>query len=300
MAAALQAKHLVCSNLPDLHYGTDLAGSSTTHGLEYQGVLGYWAEFESQVRSSFLSQTWAQDTLTHEDTSKDPGRLSLSKEHYACGNKYSVQGRFAQNVGQVMSAVFESLGMNILFGDSKTCSTECGIGGKLPDFVMITKEGNLLALGQGETPWTLPLDARMKHELNIRHILGKYSHPTSRQTIFLKMEKDPKSGKLVLWHSNVIEHSTKYVEVPDDPPPTPKDFHNKVSLRECFLYIGKQITPISQNLDRHLVVETRLSNIVGNYAKAYMCGVDFEYIDDNDAIPSPSRKVRTFRAESTV
>lgn len=99
MSISLKAKDLVHSKLPDIRLGKYKTTSDSTHNLEFKGTLGYWSNFELEVREVTLSQGWNRDDLGHLSTANDPGRFYLSKEHYVCGDEYSVQGRFSQNVG---------------------------------------------------------------------------------------------------------------------------------------------------------------------------------------------------------
>ncbi|RFU29385.1 hypothetical protein B7463_g6962, partial [Scytalidium lignicola] len=65
---------------------------------------------------------------------------------------------------------------------------------------------------------------------------------TYDQTMFFKQEQHPKEkDKWVLWHSDVISHSTKSTEVGNNHAKEPRSYHGKVSVRECFLFLGKKI-----------------------------------------------------------
>ncbi|KAL1998285.1 hypothetical protein VTN02DRAFT_6463 [Thermoascus thermophilus] len=65
----------------------------------------------------------------------------------------------------------------------------------------------------------------------------KYAFLTTYdQTIFLKQEPHPtKQSQWALWHSNVISHTTASEEV--DPKAKFDAYRNRVSLRECFLFL---------------------------------------------------------------
>ncbi|KAK2760838.1 hypothetical protein FQN54_002077 [Arachnomyces sp. PD_36] len=299
MSIPVKARDLVRSKLPDLRIGDHKTKSDSTHALEFQGMLGYWANFELEVRKSTLSQQWSADDLAHQTTAQQPSRYYLSREHYMCGDEYSVQGRFGQNIGHVMSAVFGSLGFDVRLGDFKSCSPDVKIDGKVPDFVLATKSGKLLATGEGKTPWVHFLDDDILVETDLRHALGQVARymitaelifgflTTYQQTIFLKLEKDPKSGAMVLWHSNVINGNSIYAEA-DRSDNTPRAYHNKVTLRECFLFIAKQVVLSSRYSGNysHYVQKRRKSRNAGHGGK------NFGYISDIESIQPPAVQKR--------
>lgn len=72
-----------------------------------------------------------------------------------------------------MSAVFGSLGIDALFGDFKICGPDTGIKNKVPDFVLATEDGILLAVGEGKTPWAHELHEDILGEWDLRHALGE-------------------------------------------------------------------------------------------------------------------------------
>ncbi|PGH13628.1 hypothetical protein AJ80_06260 [Polytolypa hystricis UAMH7299] len=299
MAVELTARHLVCSSFPRLLYGPAQTKSDSVQPLEFRGTLGYWSEFESEVRESTLSQIWTNEVLDHESTS--PGRCYLSQEHYACGDEYSVQGRFGQNLGQVMSAVFKALNLDIRIGDCKTYPGDA-IGTsksqKLPDFVLITERGTLLAVGEAKTPWVHKFDEYLRDQINVRWALGqvasymienrlKFGFLTSyAKTIFLKLEKEPGSETFVLWHSDTIRSDTKFIQVPITDSTLARDFRNKVTTRECFLYIGKQMV---SHTGAQLIKYNRGLD-VSKRPKSRNAGISnpsFRYISDNNSNPAP-------------
>ena len=114
---------------------------------------------------------------------------------------------------------------------------------------------------------------------------------TYGQTFFLRLEWEPRSEQWILWHSNVISGSARYVDVPSEPKPTKVDFHGKVTLRECFLFIGTKIARHSQQPGRHLVGCAVPDSLVGDYPKSHNVGVskaNFRYISDDKSIKTPA------------
>lgn len=176
----LQAEDLVRLKLPDILQAPNTTVSQSTQNFEFTGTLGYWSNFEREVRKSTLSQKWTPHILTHQPGGVLPSPFYLTKEHYLCGDEYSIQGRFGQNVGQVMSAVFGSLGMDAGFADFKGCGAAMGKNEKVPDYSVITQNGLLLTAGEVKTPWAHALDDDLGSEFDLRRTLGECHHQPSQ------------------------------------------------------------------------------------------------------------------------
>ncbi|KAF7596550.1 hypothetical protein BBP40_000950 [Aspergillus hancockii] len=69
------------------------------------------------------------------------------------GVKLSLLGRFNGNVGQVVSAVCGAFGLDLRFADFKACKDNSLTGGKIPDVVCMTSQGELRIIGEVKTPW---------------------------------------------------------------------------------------------------------------------------------------------------
>lgn len=64
---------------------------------------------------------------------------------------------------------------------------------------------------------------------------------TYNQIMFFRQEPHPtKKGKWVLCHSPVIEHNTKYEDVPKGKSDDPTQYRGRVTLTECFLHLAKE------------------------------------------------------------
>lgn len=61
---------------------------------------------------------------------------------------------------------------------------------------------------------------------------------TYNETIFLRQDVHPVTGKWMLWHSNVIHHTTASEDVQGD---NPENYFGKVSVRECFVYLAMMV-----------------------------------------------------------
>ncbi|GKZ31237.1 hypothetical protein AbraIFM66950_011530 [Aspergillus brasiliensis] len=263
MATALDARALTRSPIPDLLVGLSTTSTVTTHNLEYKAGLVHWNTFEKEVRQVFDSTQWNQqrEILAYAPANSRASPNNTWNEQLFCGDEYSVLARFGQNVGHVMTSVFQSLGVSARFGDFKAC-TGSSIVNKVPDVALLTGSGGLRIVGEAKTPWKHDLRAAFQDQYQLRHILGqlaRYMHEakikygfltTYKQTIFLKQAPHPdkqKRGQMALWHSNVISHNTPSAEV--DPRGDFTRYKGRVSLRECFLFLGKMAndSPMCEN-----------------------------------------------------
>lgn len=123
----------------------------------------------------------------------------------------------------------------------------------------------------------------------------KYAFLTTyRRTIFLKLGKVEGKEKLVLWHSNPIRNDVGYVEVPSQQGPVPTAYHNKVTIRECFMFLGTQIAPSSNDRGRHKPqMGCVVSDYVREWRKSRAAGVSkkkFEYISDVEGVTPPAHR----------
>ncbi|GLB05897.1 hypothetical protein AtubIFM57258_001190 [Aspergillus tubingensis] len=260
MATALDARTLVCSPIPNLLEGPSTTTSVTTQDLEYKAKLIHWNTFEKEVRQVFDSIHWDQqrEILAYAPANSSNSPNNTWNEQLFCGDEHSVVARFNQNVGHVMTSVFQSLGLSSRFGDFKACK-DSTLANKVPDVVLLTDGGRLRIVGEAKTPWKHVLKDAFEDQYKLRHILGqlarylygaqiKYGFLTTyRETIFVKQEPYPnkeKGGQMALWHSDVIKHTTRSANFDPD-----GDFKGCVSLRQCFLFMGKMATesPVCEN-----------------------------------------------------
>jgi hypothetical protein len=92
-------------------------------------------------------------------------------EQVAVGDEISVVGRFQQHVGQVMSAVYQSLGMDIRMGDCKISILPQDT--KVPDIVLVGPDASVRAVGEAKTPWMHSiLDAMSGGDHLFRNMIG--------------------------------------------------------------------------------------------------------------------------------
>lgn len=160
---------MVRQRLPDLRVGPDTTKSSALHSLRFVGALEAWPDFEEQVWTAYRSHRWRHRVLAHY-TRGNPITY-LTREYVAVGDEHGVQGRFGQHVGQVMSAILESQGMDLVFGDFK-CTTDDYKG--VPDVACFDSAGSSKIVGELKTDW---IDAHnlieaLRFEERLRVVLG--------------------------------------------------------------------------------------------------------------------------------
>ncbi|KAE8329912.1 hypothetical protein BDV39DRAFT_202490 [Aspergillus sergii] len=168
----------------------------------------------------------------------------MPNEHVHVGDEAGVQGRFANNVGQVIGTICSTASVDIRFADYKS-TDDTIMSGEVSDVVLITTSGSMRIVGEMKTLWVVALDleaATLPHdEAHLRHILGQIAGymkssdrnygfmSTYEETIYLTQEF--KRGSWTLFHSRPIHHFTKRESARG------LDLTNKVSLRECFWFL---------------------------------------------------------------
>jgi hypothetical protein len=170
---SLTAKELVEDRLPDLRRGLSSTHHQAWHDIYYVGRLGSWTSFEKAVRKAKVSMQLNGNVLGCTIPNPQQHNYHLSKEQLLCGDEASVQARFQQNVGHVMTAVYYSLGINARFADA-AASTDADLGG-IPDIVCLDESGKTLMVGEVKTPWEHNLATTWSHDLALRKALGKLS-----------------------------------------------------------------------------------------------------------------------------
>ncbi|KAF3483727.1 uncharacterized protein GIQ15_03051 [Arthroderma uncinatum] len=143
-------KGLIEARMPDLVYGPGCTKHKSTHATYFVSRLGEWTGFEKEVKDTFESLPWTQETLDF--SAKKLPKHNMSQERLRCGDEHSVLARFGQNAGAVVSCVLASLGKDICFADAKAC-IDSTLGTAVPDIVMMTEPGELLVVGEAKTPW---------------------------------------------------------------------------------------------------------------------------------------------------
>lgn len=177
---AQTAKTVVKQSCPNLALGLNRTSSSAFHVKDFVGTLCQWTNFEVDVENTCSSFNWTplRAILSHRPKGT-PGVAYLSNEHVVCGDETGVQGRFQNNVGQVISAALRAAGQSVAFGDYKASPPSLGLGQKVPDVVCFsTIPASLLVVGEVKTPWvpSHSLVLQSATDKGLRRILGEQTH----------------------------------------------------------------------------------------------------------------------------
>lgn len=177
----------VRERLPGLLLGNYGTTSSALHNITFAGVLEEWTGFEANVIAEFRSHEWSSSSRTLYNKPRGfVSPSSLRNEHVVVGDETGVQGRWQENVGQVMSAVYHDQRLSLTIGDFRASSSKYG---KIPDIACMTgvpqpgqqpgRPGppghDLRFVGELKVPWVQEhkLSDAMGDEKLFRHILGK-------------------------------------------------------------------------------------------------------------------------------
>ncbi|KAI9763360.1 MAG: hypothetical protein M1840_000552 [Geoglossum simile] len=223
-------KSLTWSPLPSLlvteGYST-VNESASIFKMAPQQLL-VWKDFEASVKA-------VADACLGSQTQYIPPQTE--KEVIHIGNEQGLMARFGQNVGHVMSEVYESCSLPIFFADYQAGKTHADAQShnNVPDLILMDDQHLIRAVGEGKTYWTRKLSgedlvaraiwlgqlARYMDDLRMRY--GFYT--TYNVTIFLRRTSDT-----TFEESPPIFHCTAS---------TDHGGKDNMSVRECFLYLAK-------------------------------------------------------------
>ncbi|KAI9782255.1 MAG: hypothetical protein M1839_005369 [Geoglossum umbratile] len=184
-----------------------------------------WKNFEADVRENANASLGSQTQIIPTQT---------EREIVHVGNESGLMGRFGQNIGHVMSEVYQFCNLPINFADYQAGKNDVKHN-NIPDWILIDDQHGIRAVGEGKTFWTkklaetkrLPLAewlgqlARYMDDLQLRY--GFYT--TYSVTVFLRRASDT-----TFEVSPPIHYSTVSSE---------KGGKDDISVRECFLYLAK-------------------------------------------------------------
>lgn len=169
---SIHAKEAIKSPVPQLRIGLRHTSSNAIHLLDFVGDLAPWHAFTTNAWTFNREKNWDahQSTLGHRPKGEMP--LYGGIEHVVVGDETGVQGRFAENVGQVLTQVCRAFGLDLSFGDYKA-TTDWSVDG-VPDSVCMTSARALRILGEVKTPWVkshrfysvvMPMSGRFRRQL---------------------------------------------------------------------------------------------------------------------------------------
>ncbi|KAJ5815658.1 hypothetical protein N7474_007435 [Penicillium riverlandense] len=146
-----RAKNVVDERLPPLKRGPKSTTSSALHQIKYAGRLEQWITFQKEVTEAVNQQEWHQHPgIVGYGPSGQPGHHNVAHEQVCVGDETGVQGRFQQNVGQAMSAVFSSQSYDLRFADFKCSASSYS---RTPDSIIMDSQGSIKAVGELKAPW---------------------------------------------------------------------------------------------------------------------------------------------------
>ncbi|RAK90829.1 hypothetical protein BO79DRAFT_280995 [Aspergillus costaricaensis CBS 115574] len=174
-ATELRAEDLVQFHIPELRIGDRRTISDSTHNIEYLATLVRWNTFEQEVRQAFEGIQWPthREVLAYEPPRNATGN-NTCHEQLLCGDEHTTVARFGQNVGHIMTSVFQTMRLDARFGDFKTCS-DAEVGGKVPDIVLVDDTGKLKVIGEAKTPWmhNIQLQVDQTGQKTLRRYIAK-------------------------------------------------------------------------------------------------------------------------------
>ncbi|OJI91308.1 hypothetical protein ASPTUDRAFT_52982 [Aspergillus tubingensis CBS 134.48] len=225
----LNAQDLVLQALPTLQIGPGHTTSSAIHKVSFTGKMRPWDNFVSDVESLCNAFQWKGNRVANTDSAPLPHHLS--REQISVGDETGAQGRFHQNVGQVMGGVFLSEGLDIKFGDFKSCVLD-EVYNRVPDSVMRRAAGSPLAVGEMKSPWVSShriRDTLLAGQIAryMRDLKLKYAYLSNYEEAMFFCQNDPLGAhQTELLYSDVIDFSNRAVT------------GSSVTIRQCFFYVG--------------------------------------------------------------
>ncbi|OQD84253.1 hypothetical protein PENANT_c013G11003 [Penicillium antarcticum] len=229
--------------LPPLCVGGNHTTTSTINLERYLGNLSPWKDFFDDVKAFEPEYGWSRRILRPALKSRptDP-------ELFVVGDEHGIQGRFQQQVGQVVGAVLDVQEVEIAFADFKAAdiSTIYPEYSHVPDVALIstnrTTFHHLKAIGELKTPWVRAhsllkcvedkrwlgslLGQCIGYMLDLRVMHGFMS--SYGETIFLRQVSN--GNEWVIEYSPTVESSfVGSNEARGEEPP---------SVRECFMYLS--------------------------------------------------------------
>lgn len=169
------ASNVLQAHLPDLSVGKYHTTSPAFHKIQFVGTLVQWTTFETDVINAIRPfQTQLERRIISHETRFNVSEYYLSKEHIQVGDEHGVQGRYQQNLGQVVTAALRVGGVVEKFADYKASSST---GSKLvPDIAIIgTITYDLHVVGEVKVPWVTEHDLSniAPGSLEFKTVLGK-------------------------------------------------------------------------------------------------------------------------------
>jgi hypothetical protein len=142
-------KTITWSSLPSLQYTKNYSTrNESTSGfrMTIEQVVD-WKNFEADVRENANASLGSQTQIIPTQT---------EREIVHVGNESGLMGRFGQNIGHVMSEVYQFCNLPINFADYQAGKNNVKHN-NIPDWILIDGQHGIRAVGEGKTFWTKKL-----------------------------------------------------------------------------------------------------------------------------------------------
>lgn len=163
------AKQIISAKIPDLKMAEVQTVSMAFHHIDIVAPIKPWPAFEKEVRTKVENTKLPAEILLQEPAGP-MSALYIAREHYACSDEGDIQGRFNHNVSNVMTAMYQSKGLQCMFSSGHATNTNCE---GLPDIVLVANSNAQARLvGEFKTPWMHDLAEFMNLPHTRRRCLG--------------------------------------------------------------------------------------------------------------------------------
>jgi hypothetical protein len=152
MAIELNAQQLTELRLPNLLYGPLQTTSNSIHPLEFKAALVHWKNLKKKFAKNSYQPNRAQKSLGMLLLTLKVIQIIFIMSKYIAAMSIVLWPRFGQNIGHIMIAVYQSLNINIRFGDCKA-SSDSSLEGTVPDIIILNNAGQIKSVGELKTPW---------------------------------------------------------------------------------------------------------------------------------------------------
>ncbi|RFU35279.1 hypothetical protein B7463_g1019, partial [Scytalidium lignicola] len=200
-------------------------------------------------RCGVVNDDYSSDNLLWDDVNKKCYFVDFKSWSQASSlnewNERSLKGWFLQELEEVPGGG----GWLLKFGDFASCNHQGVV--RTPDIACLADDGGIRVVGEVKTPWCHDLTGAMQDPAKRQKWLGQIAEymwstrckygfmSTYEETVFIMQDVDFNDAtRYALYSSNIIRHNTKSQKVRG---PIAAVYENKVSLRECFLFLSLEI-----------------------------------------------------------
>ncbi|KAL4965810.1 uncharacterized protein BDV14DRAFT_172087 [Aspergillus stella-maris] len=142
-ANSQKPRHIVMQSMPALNIGPSKMTTCALGPRIYVGNLTIWNTFANDARACFNTTPWRQHIIQYA-SGRTPTKCSVLREHVQHGSEIDVHARTNQHLGQYMTAVAQSQGIDCKVAGYH-CTTDRLVGHQIPGMVLMTVAGNTVA-----------------------------------------------------------------------------------------------------------------------------------------------------------